>query len=527
MKVSYDNAVRQAETNFIDASDRLSNIRIENYAYTVTMHRTEKKRIVKAWKWTYNKDIHHSWQEVRHHHDKFNRDLDAAEGKKDQAYTQLEDVYSNAIQGIRANISKIQSAVSKAQSANNVAHNAYRAELARCNAARSKVSNEKIKATNLKQKLKNDQVRLQQLNQQKLNTEKEIIEKKNHQFEVKKQTLNILLETTIEQRSEMFASFYRHNNEQMKQMINLLLDKGIDIGYVACLAVRDGRSDLLDYVINKGVDFDVQAILEDSLVKYAINNNSPLLAKILGATKDFTCSILGFIKDKDYSSMDIVLNHNKYMLHSLIEGISLLQIAISAGASEVVKYLLSKDATIAAIKSSNNDSAYIFALRNGKEEIIKEVANHTDIKKEIIALSIRKYVEDSTELIKKAAQLNSEKIDSIFIYHILTLGNLEAVSLLIAASQENVTDIYLNISMMAAAEDRDDLMQQLDSLEIIKSNLLNDVNANELDSSELGNGEDDIAELLENVDIAEMDNFDISMLMGSGDINQNVTYENL
>ena len=44
--------IQQAESKYYDTCNALYNIRLENYTYTVTLSRVEKKRLIKGLKFT-------------------------------------------------------------------------------------------------------------------------------------------------------------------------------------------------------------------------------------------------------------------------------------------------------------------------------------------------------------------------------------------------------------------------------------------------------------------------------------------
>ena len=478
--------IQQAESKYYDACNALYNIRLENYTYTVTLSRVEKKRYIKDLKFTKYKSKTIYWNEVRTNNVQYQQDLDKTTTAKSSAESNLCAVLENSTKELNAYIASTNSTSARlsaeAESRKAIAYSKYQAALHAYNQHQQIVNN-------LQQKNEQTRKKLSELQQQKLHNQQEIEKHQANKSEAQANIEDSIAGASSQARSALFIEFFK--NEQMMQLI---IKYGIDIDYVAYKAIEGDNVDLLTYAIDQGVDFDKASFEGRTLIEYAIIHSAPFLSQILEATKDISCSILQLIKKDDNASLEILLeNINENVNELRLSGITILQTSIAANAKEVSLFLINKYPDLIKERSDNYDTAFEFALRDGNSEVIAKMleSNELDAAQMIIELSTRKYTADNIPLIIKTAELDQEIITPALILSVLEEGSIEAVEALLKIKYIDLSDCVL----LAGEERNIDLINKLYLIDFQdelpdREDFNNSLNLDELETSIALLGED-------------------------------------
>jgi hypothetical protein len=272
---------------------------------------------------------------------------------------------------------------------------------------------------------------------------------------------NMYSNAPINERTEIFLTHYNKDNTLLAQMGS----STVECNQIAAYAVEHNRADLYNFAAGK-VNFDTISIGSQSAVGYAISHSSPLLPSILKATNNYSQTIEQAIKSQNKDILDRLYTHDKSIFATKINGLNLLEIAISQNLEQMVSYFLSKDASLI-----NGDSVFVLALKTGSYNIIDQVRKLINIDNEIIKLSNKEQTDEVKELLLKSLSFKSGSVELPLIFKLAESGKLDVLNYLFK-NMTNAEDIYRQALSSAHAKDMKDVFGVLQQVSVDEADVL-------------------------------------------------------
>lgn len=181
-------------------------------------------------------------------------------------------------------------------------------------------------------------------------------------------------------RAHLLMELFGKNDAESQEIVNAIKLYGFDVHYnnkqelsPLHLAIKNNDINLFNLVLSQ----DATILEEYSLISYAISQNrEQMIERMFKSMDDFNYILRHAIEENDLLVLEKILHFKPELIHTKLQGHTLLQIAIENGKFDIAKQLLNIDESIANILSNDGDTALFTALKSSKAGFTELILNY-------------------------------------------------------------------------------------------------------------------------------------------------------
>lgn len=339
---------------------------------------------------------------------------------------------TSEINALKNDISSTRSQLAKY---NNLS-SAIRDQTNKINSINSEINQTKQYSTNInnqvhqaKQQNKQEQLKITVNN-------KSLLDLKTKLDDIPKQHYDTIAGLDKQQRALIFSKMYNNpDTPDINSVIQLIQVFGFDAEYLASIALETNNEELFNIALESHADCISRSLDGKTILQLAIlHERESFIKKIMNENESFECTLLNALKENDILTIQTIANIRPDVLHQLIEGYSILQIAISCNNEEAINTILSLDSSVINIHNSNDESAFLIALRSGTPEVIYKMAKLVDLEQECQHLIDNNHI----DLFDKVLEIDLLSIASLtnMLFNVLNSNDIELASKIITSKPD-------------------------------------------------------------------------------------------